>query len=82
MITGPTMTIPATRATFLHGRIRTAKCLKLSEDPPLGIEIVYTEQKTDSFFPIIEGVLEKSECGGMTTEEKVTVVYYTASKNV
>lgn len=62
-------------------RIHTAKLLKLSEDLPLVIEIVDTEEKIDAFLPIVEDVLEKAGCGGMITEEKATVIHYTPGVN-
>lgn len=62
-------------------RIHTAKLLRLSADLPVVIEIVDTEEKIDSFLPIVEEVLGKAGCGGMITEEKATVIHYTPGKN-
>ena len=75
-------------ATVLRGvesygagsRIHTAKLLELSEDLPLVIEIVDTEEKVDAFLPIVEEIFEKAGCGGMVTEEKATVIHYTPGK--
>jgi len=76
-------------ATVLRGvesfgagsRIHTAKLLELSEDLPLVIEIVDTEEKIDKFLPIVEELFEKAGCGGMITEEKATVIHYTHGRN-
>ena len=76
-------------ATVLRGvesygagsRIHTAKLLELSEDLPLIIEIVDTEEKIDAFLPIVSELFEKAGCGGMVTEEKATVIHYSPGKN-
>jgi PII-like signaling protein len=60
--------------------IHTAKLLELSEDLPLVIELVDSEEKVDAFLPIVEGIFEKAGCGGMITEEKVNVIHYTHGK--
>lgn len=62
-------------------RIHTAKLLKLSEDLPLVVEIVDTDERIDLFLPIVEDILERAGCGGMITEEKANVVHYTPGKN-
>ena len=61
--------------------IHTAKLLELSEDLPMVIEFVDTEEKIDAFLPIVEDLFEKAGCGGMITEEKVNVIHYTHGKN-
>lgn len=61
--------------------IHTARLLELSEDLPLVIEIVDTEEKIDGFLPVVEEIFEKAGCGGMITEEKVNVIHYTHGKN-
>jgi uncharacterized protein len=61
--------------------IHTAKLLELSEDLPLIIEMVDTEEKIDGFLPIVEELFDKAGCGGMITEEKVNVIHYTHGKN-
>ncbi len=75
-------------ATVLRGvesygagsRIHTAKLFELSEDLPLIVEIVDTEEKMNSFLPIVTALFEKAGCGGMVTEENATVIHYTAGK--
>jgi PII-like signaling protein len=67
-------------ATVLRGpmgfgassRLHTAKILRLSEDLPLVIEIVDSEEKIDDFLP----VLDKMMSSGLITLEKVQVLQY------
>src|ERR1044071_4658476 len=67
-------------ATVLRGpmgfgkssRLHTAKILRLSMDLPLVIEIVDSEEKIQSFLP----VLEKMIGGGLVTLENVKVLQY------
>jgi uncharacterized protein len=69
-------------ATVLRGpmgfgkssRLHTAKILRLSMDLPLVIEIVDSEEKIQSFLP----VLDKMMGGGLLTLEKVRVINYRA----
>lgn len=61
--------------------VHTAKILELSEDLPLVIEIVDTEEKINGFLPVVEELFEKAGCGGMITEEKVNVIHYTHGVN-
>jgi PII-like signaling protein len=58
-------------------RIHTARLLELSEDLPMVVEIVDTPERIDGFLSTVEGIFEKAGCGGMITEEKVTVIRYT-----
>jgi uncharacterized protein len=57
-------------------RIHTAKILRLSEDLPIVIEIVDTEEKIQSFLPMLDGMLEDADCGGLVTLERVEVIKY------
>ncbi len=67
-------------ATVLRGplgfgkssRLHTAKILRLSMDLPLVIEIVDSEEKIQSFLPILGDMLK----GGLVTLEKVRVMVY------
>src|SRR5271163_670611 len=67
-------------ATVLRGpmgfgassRLHTAKILRLSEDLPLVIEIVDTEQAINAFLPVLDGMMK----GGLVTLEKVQVLRY------
>jgi len=72
-------------ATVLRGiegfgarsRIHTAKILRLSEDLPLVIEVVDTEEKIRAFLPDVDSMFERSGSGGMITLEKAEVIRYT-----
>ena len=67
-------------ATVLRGpmgfgassRLHTTKILRLSEDLPLVIEIVDSEEKINDFLP----VLDKMMSSGLVTLEKVQVLQY------
>ena len=72
-------------ATVLRGpmgfgkssRVHTAKILRLSFDLPLVIEIVDSNEKINSFLPIISDMLT----GGLVTIEKVRVIEYRADEH-
>jgi uncharacterized protein len=67
-------------ATVLRGpmgfgassRLHTAKILRLSEDLPLVIEIVDSEEKIDDFLPVLDRMMSS----GLVTLEKVQVLQY------
>lgn len=67
-------------ATVLRGpmgyghssRLHTAKILRLSEDLPIIVEIVDSEDKIEAFLPALETLMTS----GLVTLEKVRVVQY------
>ena len=67
-------------ATVLRGpmgfgkssRLHTAKILRLSMDLPMIIEIVESEEKIQSFLPVLDGMMG----GGLVTMEKVKCLHY------
>lgn len=67
-------------ATMLRGlmgygaasRIHTAKILRLSEDLPVIVEIVDSQEKIASFLPLIDEMVHE----GLVTIEKVHVLLY------
>lgn len=67
-------------ATVLRGpmgfghssRIHTAKVLRLSEDLPIVIEIVDSEEKIEAFLPVLDAMMGS----GLVTLEKVQVRQY------
>jgi len=67
-------------ATVLRGpmgyghssRLHTAKILRLSEDLPVVIEIVESEEKINAFLPVLDGMMGS----GLVTLEKVQVLRY------
>ena len=69
-------------ATVLRGplgyghssRLHTAKILRLSDDLPVVIEIVDSEERIESFLPVLDTMME----GGLVTLEKVRVLHYGA----
>ena len=71
-------------ATVLRGpmgfgassRLHTTKILRLSEDLPLVIEIVDSEEKINDFLPVLDRMMSS----GLVTLEKVQVLQYGAGK--
>ena len=69
-------------ATVLRGpmgfgkssRLHTAKILRLSMDLPLVIELVDSEEKIQSFLPVLDRMMG----GGLLTLENVKVIEYRA----
>jgi len=67
-------------ATVLRGpmgfgkssRIHTAKILRLSNDLPIVIEIVDSEERRNAFLPLLDEMIS----GGLVTMEKVQVIHY------
>jgi PII-like signaling protein len=55
-------------STVLH----TAKILELSDDLPIVVEIVDTEERISRFLPILDGMMSS----GLVTLEKVRVMQY------
>jgi PII-like signaling protein len=53
-------------------RLHTTKIMRLSEDLPLVIEIVDSEEKINSFLPTLDEMMTS----GLTTLEKVQVLQY------
>jgi PII-like signaling protein len=71
-------------ATVLRGpmgfgassRLHTTKILRLSEDLPLVIEIVDSEEKINEFLPVLDDMMSS----GLVTIEKVQVLQYGKSQ--
>lgn len=67
-------------ATMLRGlmgygaasRVHTAKILRLSEDLPIIVEIVDSQEKIASFLPVIDEMIQE----GLVTLERVQVILY------
>ena len=60
-----------------HSRLHTAKILRLSEDLPILIEIVDTEEKIRAALPRFDALLEETGCGGLITLERADIIKYT-----
>lgn len=57
--------------------LHTAKILRLSEDLPLIVEIVDSEEKINGFLPALETIMSS----GLVTLEKVQVLQYGVDQN-
>ena len=55
-----------------HSRLHTAKILRLSNDLPIIVEIVDTEEKIEAFLPTLDDAIGE----GLATVEKVEVRFY------
>lgn len=72
-------------ATVLRGgmgfghstRLHTTKILRLSEDLPLVVEIVDTQEKIEKFLPVLDQMMTS----GLVTIEKVQVLQYGTEMN-
>ncbi|MBX6323288.1 MAG: DUF190 domain-containing protein [Rhodospirillaceae bacterium] len=72
-------------ATVLRGpmgfghssRLHTAKILRLSEDLPVVIEIVDSEDRINAFLPVLNEMMDR----GLVTLERVQVLQYGARRN-
>ncbi len=60
-----------------HSRLHTAKVLRLSQDLPIVVEIVDTEENLRKILPWLDEVVEE----GMVTLEKARVLRYRHGKN-
>jgi uncharacterized protein len=71
-------------ATVLRGpmgfghssHIHTTKILRLSQDLPIVVEIVDSQEKIDAFLPTLDGMMSS----GLVTIEKVQVLHYGANE--
>lgn len=55
-----------------HSRVHTTKILRLSEDLPVILEIVDSEEKINRFLPLVDGMIRE----GLVTIEKAGVILY------
>jgi uncharacterized protein len=60
--------------------IHSAKILRLSEDLPIVVEIVDTEEKIKAFLPAVDTFIESAGGGAMVTLEQVNVIRYSSGK--
>jgi PII-like signaling protein len=56
-------------------RLHTTKILRLSDDLPVIVEIVDTEEKINAFLPVLEPMMQ----AGLVTIEKVRTLFYKGS---
>lgn len=59
-----------------HSRVHTAKVLRLSEDLPIVVEVVDTEENLNKFMPFLDETVDE----GLMTIERVRVVKYRPGK--
>jgi PII-like signaling protein len=52
--------------------LNTTKILRLSQDLPVVVEIVDSQEKIDAFLPVLDGMMSS----GLVTIEKVRVLQY------
>lgn len=64
-----------------NSRIHTAKILRLSEDLPILIEIVDTEEKIRAALPEFDTMMEASGGGGLVTLEHAEIIKYTQGRS-
>jgi PII-like signaling protein len=57
-----------------HSRIHSSRILRLSEDLPIVVEIVDTEENVDRVLPLLDEMVTE----GMVTLERVEVIAYRA----
>lgn len=57
--------------------LHTTKILRLSQDLPLVIEIVDSQEKIDAFLPVLDTMMPS----GLVTLEKVQVLQYGVTRN-
>jgi len=60
--------------------IHTAKILRMSEDLPIVVELVDTEEKIRKFQSQVDSLFEHAGSGGMMTIEKVEIVRYSPGR--
>jgi PII-like signaling protein len=59
-----------------RSHIHTAKILRLSQDLPLVIEIVDSEEKIRAALPALDALMEAAGGGGLVTLEKAQIIKY------
>lgn len=60
--------------------VHRARLVELSEDLPIVVEIVDTEEKIRSYLERIDPILEEAACGVLITLEKVDVLRWAPKK--
>ncbi|MCP4360132.1 MAG: DUF190 domain-containing protein [Chloroflexi bacterium] len=61
-----------------NSKVKTTSILRLSEDLPLVVEIVDTEEKINDFLPTLDRLMD----GGLITLEKVRILKYSHHQQV
>jgi hypothetical protein len=63
-----------------RSRIHTSKILRLSEDLPILIEIVDSEEKVRDALAVLDTLMEEAGGGGLITLEKAEIIRYSQGK--
>jgi PII-like signaling protein len=63
-----------------RSRIHTAKILRLSEDLPIIVEIVDSEEKIRAALPELDAMIEAAGSGALITLERADIIRYTHGK--
>ncbi|MCG6961959.1 MAG: DUF190 domain-containing protein [Acidobacteria bacterium] len=56
--------------------VHTARILRLSEDLPIVIEVVESEETLEPFIARVEAMLDEANCGGLITLERAEIIRY------
>ena len=59
-----------------NSRLHTTKILRLSEDLPIGVEVVDSPEKIAAFLPVLDEMVTE----GLVTVERAEVILYRSSK--
>lgn len=71
------------KGVFSYGatsRIHTAKIFDFTQDMPMIVELVDTEEKINDFMPKLDELLEHSGGGALITIENVEIIRYAPKK--
>lgn len=60
--------------------VHRARLLELSEDLPIVVELVDTEEKVRAFLERIDPILEEAACGVLITMERVEILRWAPKK--
>ncbi len=63
-----------------NSKVHTAKIFALSNDLPIKIEIIDTEEKLRKFIEVVKKMFEKSTSAGLITLKDIEVIMYQSSK--
>ncbi len=56
--------------------VHTTRLLRLSEDLPVVIEVVESEERIRPFVARVEALLDEANCGGLITLERAEIIRY------
>lgn len=56
--------------------VHTARLLRLSEDLPILVEVVDSEERIEEAVAAVEAMLEEADCGSLMTLKKTEIIGY------